>query len=193
MSSLNALTDEMLIGLVNNGDTNAYNEIHCRYKQRIYYYIYRMLNGEKELSEDVLQEVFLSISEFSKKFNPEKKFVTWIYTITRNKIKNIYRERGSKSFQSIDEKIFNLETGSDRTVDMNDFVRCLKVELESLSEEERSTFWLRHQEGLRIDEISEILGSPEGTIHSRLHNIAKKMALRLSEYKVLLEEDGNGM
>ena len=87
--------------------------------------------------------------------------------------------------------MLNTINSVENNIDVDKFTECLKNELSRYSEEEKSTFWLRHQEEFSIKEISQILECPVGTIHSRLHNITKKIAESLSEYKTLLLENEN--
>jgi RNA polymerase sigma-70 factor (ECF subfamily) len=55
----------------------------------------------------------------------------------------------------------------------------LDRELEQMNEKHRMTFILRHQQGLSIKEISEIMACSEGTVKSRLFNAIKRLANRL--------------
>ncbi|MBL8028300.1 MAG: sigma-70 family RNA polymerase sigma factor, partial [Fibrobacteres bacterium] len=190
-----SLADEVLVSLLRRGDIEAFNEIYDRYSQRLFFFICRLLHGDKEYAEDLLQDVFLTLVEHGNMFNTNRKFSTWIFTVTRNKIKNIYRFREGKAFQSIGNEslslLLNMPNCVEKNIDVDKFTECLKKELSNYSEEEKSTFWLRHQEEFSIKEISQILECPEGTVHSRLHNITKKIAESLTEYKTLLLENEN--
>jgi RNA polymerase sigma-70 factor, ECF subfamily len=186
--------DEELMSRLKGGDIEAFNGLYDRYSRRLLYFICRMLSGDEALAQDVLQEVFLAMVENKGRFRRGNRFSTWIFTIARNKIKNIYRFRSGKSFQDIaanEERLF-FSDAVDVRMDMKKFKRSLAGELAALSEEERGTFWLRFQEGFAAREIGEILGCPEGTVHSRLHTIIKKISGRLSEYRILLEEVSHG-
>lgn len=193
MKEYGTASDEKLMSLLADGDTGAFNGLYDRYGRRLLYFICRMLNGDEEQAQDILQEVFLTLVEKRNSFRQGNRFSAWIYTIARNKIKNIYRFHAGKTFQTLDaELFFNEADATEWRVDAEKFKQGLNKELSALGEEERSAFWLRFQEGFSVREISDILGCPEGTVHSRLHNIIKKVSGHLSGYKTLLEEAEHG-
>jgi RNA polymerase sigma-70 factor, ECF subfamily len=185
MNTCTAASDEELMSRLADGDNGAFDYLYDRYSRRLLYFICRMLEGDEAQAQDVLQEVFLVLVEKKGRFRKGSRFATWIFTIARNKIKNIYRFRGGKTFQDVEsceDRLF-LTDAVETNIDIKKFGRSLAAELVALSEDERSTFWLRFQEGFTVKEISDILGCPEGTIHSRLHTIIKKISGRLSEFK----------
>jgi len=67
-------------------------------------------------------------------------------------------------------------------LDKDKFDKTLYKTLYQFSPEERSIFLLRFHEELSVKEIAGIMECPEGTVKSRLHYTAKKLARTLQAY-----------
>ena len=92
-SNYNALSDEELMILVAAGKTADLKELYNRYNKKLLYYFYRMMGGDEDKAQDLLQEVFLKVIDKSYQFNANLKFSTWIFTIASNLCKNEYRSK----------------------------------------------------------------------------------------------------
>lgn len=80
-----SLSDEELMSLVKQKDTDAYSEIVKRHTNRFYALSYRLLS-ERESAEDVVQDSFLMLWNSPGKWDPDKnaKFTTWFYRVVTN-------------------------------------------------------------------------------------------------------------
>lgn len=74
-------------------DREAANELISRYYQEIFAYVYRQ-TGERELSLDLAQEIFLAVLRGINGFDEKKaEFRTWLYRIASNKVTDYYRSK----------------------------------------------------------------------------------------------------
>lgn len=172
-------TDEALMKSIMNHDEHAFDEIYQRYSRRMLHYFYRMLNQNQTQAQDFMQDLFVKIIEQPHRFNPERKFSTWIYTIASNMCKNEYRSREVRKKVSSygDLTGFSpLIPSSENEIDHRQFFRCLETELDNLSTNHKEVFLFRYQEGLSIKEISQIMACSEGTVKSRVFYALKKLA-----------------
>ena len=80
------LTDEELMSGVANADVNSFNVIFNRYYKQIFNFIKKSVH-DHVASEDITQEVFMRIFKSAARFDPERKFSSWIYKIALNEIK----------------------------------------------------------------------------------------------------------
>ena len=80
-----ALSDEELMNLIMNKDSEAYSELVRRHTDRFYALSYRML-AEREGAEDVVQDSFLMLWNTPEKWDASKnaKFTTWFYRVVLN-------------------------------------------------------------------------------------------------------------
>ena len=171
-------TDEELMQFIVKGREVAFNELYHRYGDRMYRYFYRMLYQEEALAHDFTQNLFIKIIERPEAFNPQYKFSTWFFTLASNMCKNEYRRRSRQpDFQALHEDTslshmnFRLENEQEKAL--------LQTAISQLEPHHRECFVLRHQQGLDVKVISEILDCPEGTIKSRLYYASKKLAEKL--------------
>ena len=77
------LTDEELILLFQNSDTNAYSELALRYKDKLKSFIFRYTN-EMALAEDLAQDTLVKVYIKKDSYRQIAKFSTWLYTIASN-------------------------------------------------------------------------------------------------------------
>ncbi len=168
-------------------DVNAFNELYSRYNNRILYYFYRMLGNDKEKSQDFLQDIFMKVVEKPHMFNPKQKFTTWIFSIAHNMCKNEYRKLEVRKIIETYDTIENFcITNEEFNIDLNDFTKELYTELETMDEDHKTAFLLKYREGFQIKEISKVLNCAEGTVKSRIFNVNKKLAGRLSKFKTTI-------
>ena len=158
------------------GDQAAFAELYQRYKDRMYYYFYRMLGNSPEQANDFLQELFMKLIEKPESYNPKFLFTTWFYSVANNMCKNEYRRREvRKEYQTTELGEPQLDFIDDKTIEPEQIVEKIFDTLDELGEEHRSAFLLRYREGFSIKDVAEILELPEGTVKSRLFYAKKKI------------------
>jgi RNA polymerase sigma-70 factor, ECF subfamily len=181
-------SDGELMRQIALGDQAAFGELYHRYKNRMYYYFYRMLGNSADSANDFLQELFMKLIEKPESYNPAYPFSTWLYSVANNMCKNEYRKRGIRQeyqeFEALEPQIDYLP---DPTIEHEQVVGKIFATLDTLGEEHRSAFLLRYREGFSIREVAEILGLPEGTVKSRLFYAKKLLAEKLEYLKDEIE------
>lgn len=184
---LEALEDAELVARYLDGQRFAFQELVGRYQDRLLNFIYRTI-GDRDRAEDLVQETFVRVYRHLHRFDPTKKFSTWIYTIASNLAKNELRNRSRNPlvlFQAIkknweaDHRPLEWE---DTTYSPDDLFRKrhLREKVEAavaeLPEHHRVVFVLREMEGKTYEEISEITGVTLGTVKSRLNRARNRFA-----------------
>ena len=152
------------------------------------FFFYTRLYQDEQKAQDCLQDLFMKVLDKLDTFDTKKRFSSWIYAIAANMCKNEYRNK-ARSWE--EDENFDLSrlidtTGSfalESETDKRYFANLLQQELAALSEENRMVFLLRHQDGLTIPEISEVLSCPEGTVKSKLFYTVKKLNEKLHVFK----------
>ncbi len=133
-----------------------------------------------EDAEDILQEVFIQLSEADRLMKPIDEMTAWLFTVTRNRITDLYRKKKPElysGFESDEEDEFTGTEWSrfleiDENTPETEFVRSviweeLGAALEELPVEQREVFELTEFEGLSYKEISALTGEPVNTLISR--------------------------
>jgi len=179
--------DEELMHLVSQGNERAMTELYHRHSRNLLRYFYRMLWKEEALAQDFLQDLFIKIIESAERFDTNKKFSTWIYSIAHNMCKNEYRKRAFRQALRDVTWVEGTEDMTHRRFEEKEFQRALDEALETLEEEDKHLFLLRHETEMPLEEIAQILDCPVGTVKSRLFYIRKKLALKLHSYHPVKE------
>lgn len=90
------MTDQQAISAYQGGDVEGFNVIYRKYKDRLYWFIYKYLKDE-ELTKDILQDTFLRVVRFANGYKPNQKFTTWLFTIAKNlSLSEIQRQHAEK-------------------------------------------------------------------------------------------------
>lgn len=181
------LSDEELMLALASGNQEAFSVLYQRFNERLFYFFYRMLGNDRELANDFLQDIFLKIINKPELFKPDYKFTSWIFSIAHNMCKNEYRKRNVRQHiqneafpdQYCDESFTKPNTKKEQLISV------VYSELENLDENQRSILILKYKENLSIQEISEILGLPVGTIKSRLHYARIALSKRVAKKEQL--------
>ena len=171
-----------------SGDQTAFGELYNRYKDRMYYYFYRMLGNSADQANDFLQELFMKIVEKPQSYNPSYAFHTWLYSVANNMCKNEYRRRGIRQeYHQYEALEPGIDLPSETTIDPGQLIEKVFQTLDQLGEEHRSAFLLKYREDFSIREVAQILGLPEGTVKSRLFTARKILAEKLNYLKDEIE------
>ena len=181
-------TDSELMQQIVSGDHAAFSELYNRYKDRMYYYFYRMLNNSTENANDFVQELFMKIIAKPDSYNPAYAFHTWLYSVANNLCKNEYRRRGIRlEYQQYEASKPDIDFLNETIIEPQQVIEKIFQTLDQLGEENRSAFLLRYREEFSIREVADILGLPEGTVKSRLFNARKILAEKLNYLKDEIE------
>ena len=87
--------DVRLMLEVRDGSAAAFEELVLRYQSRLLRLLERLV-GDRELAEDLAQEVFLRMYRSRKQYVAGAKFATWLFTIANNAASNALRNRSRR-------------------------------------------------------------------------------------------------
>ena len=155
------------------GDAECFSELVDVYGGRCYGYFYR-LTGNKELSEELLSELFVKLVE---KFGSYKGgvFESWLFKIASN-IFNDYLRGKQRRKKLLDTRTRELESETtEPKMSESDRVDRLQVQLAKLDAGTRELIMLRFYSQLSLKEIAKLRSEPLGTTLSRLHRALKRL------------------
>ena len=164
--------DTKLIERCMSGDGAAFEALLTEYEKPVFNAAYRMLNSRDD-ARDVTQTVFLKVFENLDKFDPQRRFFSWIYRITLNESLNWLGKANRLeplTFEAADEgKRPEQEVESARVSE------SVQTALMTLKTDYRTVVILKHILGCSYVEISEILDIPEKTVKSRLYTARQQL------------------
>jgi RNA polymerase sigma factor (sigma-70 family) len=141
-----------------------------RYHLKLYNYFVR-LTGNRQLSEDMVQEVFLRIMKYRHTFRGEGQFTTWMFSIARNVRTDHWRRWNPEQplIEDEDEITSDAFTGRDDHPESTYDLSLLQDALLKISADQREALILSRYQGLKYTEIAEIAGCSVETVKSRVH------------------------
>jgi RNA polymerase sigma-70 factor, ECF subfamily len=183
--------DQKLVERCLQGDDSAWETVVSSYGRRIYNLSYRYMNRQ-DIAEDLTQEILIRVYQNLKSYRPEAgNFQNWILRIARNLIIDHYRQIRRFPQAGGSEELEALNIGDDRAPDPQraaeqvEASRFLQDGIKALSPELKEAIILRDIEGLTYQEITDLLGVPEGTVKSRINRgrieLAKLLVKRRSQ------------
>ncbi len=165
---------------MSGGDRAALATLYERHGGLILVYLIGRL-GDRDLSEEVLQDVMLAAWRAAGAFRAESKVLTWLLTIAHNRAINA-RRRKRVEHSEFNPGFIDARMNPDRTDRSTDSIDIRKA-VRRLPEDQRAALELVFFHGLSINETAEVLNAAAGTIKSRLHR-AKAMLREQLDFEV---------
>jgi RNA polymerase sigma-70 factor (ECF subfamily) len=178
------------------GDREAFGKIVSRYQSRLYNSVLRLVDTPEDAA-DVVQDAFLNAFQSLRSFKGDAEFFTWMYRIAFNAA--VSSKRKKKAAVSLNALEPGRNGSTHEPVDASDYVRPgLALErtederqlydaLARLSAEHRDALVMKEIDGLKYDEIADVLKIPIGTVRSRLN----RARLELRDLLQPLDDDRN--
>ena len=190
--------DEDLMLKHGRGSEEAFAELLQRHQRGVLNYVYRMVQN-RQVAEEITQEVFLALVRNAQRYKPTAKFTTYLYAIASNMVSKewLRRKRRPKLFslfapwsgQSDDEAFHPLSQVCDEKADTlraykkTEVSEAVNEALQHLPAHQREAFVLRRFQDLSYNEISEITKVPIGTAKSRVVRAEQALRPLLAEYR----------
>jgi RNA polymerase sigma-70 factor (ECF subfamily) len=161
-----------------SGDQRACRDLVRRYERPVFSVLMRVLRRAED-AEDLVQETFIRVFRALDRYDPERPFAAWIFTIAsrlaidhlrRRRVKTVsltVSEPGSTQEHDLDVEDPGLRP-DDITSHAEEESRAAAL-IDSLPEHYRIVVLLRHQQDLSYEEIAEALQLPLGTVKARIH------------------------
>jgi RNA polymerase sigma-70 factor, ECF subfamily len=171
------------------------DELIVKYQHRLLRYLL-YLTGNREMSEDLFQEVWMRVMVRGGQYNGQARFETWLFTIARNLVIDQRRKRTMSSLDELvegtseDDRSMTLEIAADGPSPFDHFSRLedrerIAAALLGLDTLHREVLVLRFQEELSLEEIAKVTQAHLSTVKSRLYRglamMKPRMAARATE------------
>ena len=189
-------TNIRLMLAVKQDDASAFEELMFRFQGRIQSLFRHMINN-RELAEDLTQDVFLRVFRARKSYQPSAKFSTWLFAIANNVALNQLRTQRRKPeaqfgiegndihSEMISNPAETMAAGSEsmptRQLDKSELREMVQLAVEALNERQRMAVLLNRFEEMIYAEIADVMQlSPQAVksllcrAHIQLRNLLQK-------------------
>lgn len=171
MYGIKKYTEDELVFLLKQKDEQAFSYLYDNYAPALNGVINRLVE-EKELCEDILQEVFVRIwNNFASYDAAKGRLFTWMINLTRNLTIDTLRSKGYKKQRKISGDENSVNSIADATAVTERFDSLgLRKQLNNLKPEQRSILEFAYFNGYTQEEIAKEMGIPLGTVKTRMRN-----------------------
>lgn len=181
--------DIFLMERIGAGDHRAFRELVERHQNAVVGTVSKMLANHSE-AEDIAQQVFLRIWRHAKRYRPEAKFTTYLFTITRNLVFNETRRKKRRNEVSADEREENshhlIEADPNKQPDseilQEELRKAVDKAISSLPEPQRLAVILRRYEQMPYEEIAKVLDLSVSAVKSLLFRARTTLRESLAAY-----------
>lgn len=166
-------SDEQLMIAVMAGDQVALATLVTRHHAPLLGYLYRFVGGDRQLSEDLVQETMMHVLR-QRTYQAGRPFKPWLYMIATNLARDYFKSAAVRQcWRSGDEEeallhLSDSEPGPEEHALAAEQGSEVRAALAQLGEEFRIVVILRFYQGFSLLEIAEALHIPLGTVKSRL-------------------------
>ena len=182
--------DNALMEQVSAGKIGQLAILFERHHRSLFRYFVSM-QRDRQMAEDLVQEVFFRILRYRGTYNASQSFTGWMYQIARNA--GVDQSRKRRDVVDIDEfadrraEFASKQPGPEEAVVRKQDLGLLRLALEKLSPDKREVLVLSRFQGLRHDEIAAVLGCEVGTVKVRVYRAMRaleQLYLSLEKEKV---------
>ena len=191
-----SLDESILVNHAKSGDTQSFEELVSRYRDRVYARAFSIMRNE-DLAIDLSQNAWIKAWQRLEQFHGDASFVTWLNRIITNLCLDELRRQKRLKTDSIEE--IQEDTGPvENRMEIQDFDPIAKLNqqelreriddaMDKLSVNHRTVLLLYEYEQLEYKQIADQMDTTVGTVMSRLFYARKKMASLLG---AALKKDG---
>ncbi|HYJ47471.1 MAG TPA: sigma-70 family RNA polymerase sigma factor [Pyrinomonadaceae bacterium] len=181
---MNSASD--LIARTRAGDDDAFQAIFERYSRPVISFIFDMV-GERELSEELMQETFVRAYRNLSSLRDDARLSTWLFGIAKNVARESLRSRrqSSRKVELDDDSVAELRDGRltpDDFLINKELNQVIRMALSRLDEDKRLVFALKIFQQRSYEEIAAITGFSIAKLKTDLHRARAEMRRLIRPY-----------
>tara|TARA_B100000508_G_scaffold89892_1_gene70021 strand:- start:274 stop:861 length:588 start_codon:yes stop_codon:yes gene_type:complete len=155
-------------------DRDEFAFLYEKYVDKIFNYFWYRVGHDRDVAEDLTQEVFVRAYKHLDKFQIRKtSYASYLLTIAHNVLVNYYRSPKPISIESTGVDVPE-EIWSD--IETKDNLRSMWRAIQHLPSNERDMLYLKYQKGYKVKDIAKIVGKSENAVKLTLSRARKKLA-----------------
>ena len=175
-------SDQELLSLLREGDTEAYASLYNRYFEVVYVQTFAKVGNDAE-TKDIVHEIFLRIWERRGQLLDIKNLKAFLLTATRNYILDlIARDKVADKYYNSFLASYNLPQETDFIIREKEIQGLIDEAIEALPSKMREVFELSRKEYLSHKEIAEKLNISEKTVKTQINNALKVLKKKLHPF-----------
>ena len=186
--------DRADLGRLADGHDAALNDLMDRHGERLFHYLVRTLQDETDAA-DLAQETFVRVYQNRQKYDPRRKFSTWLYTIATNLCRDRIRWRGrhphvslhaepSDNGPSLSDTLPSPACPPDEMLAAEERAEAVRRAVQALPKELRLPLVLAEYEDQSHAEIAAVLNCTAKAVEMRLYRARQQLRATLASLLV---------
>lgn len=169
------LTDNALMLKVKSGDLDKLGLLYERHKKRLFGFFYNM-NHNPNLSEDLVQNVFVRMLKYRHTYSGEGSFLAWMFSTARN-VRYDYHKKNGQKHTDLTLVQYKIEDGDtiEKQMSRKEDVATIQKAMMKLDDEKREVLVLSKFKEMKFSEIAAVLGCSEGAAKVKAHRALKDL------------------
>lgn len=180
------MTDAELVIELKNGSTKALELIYHLYVRRVYAYCFPYIKS-RQITEEVVQDVFLNLWRYHERIDPERELSTLIYTVAKryriNAMRNVINEPTYEDYVVYQNDLHHEDSSM---LEYDDLRQRILTLASKLPKTQRKVFMLSRFNNKDVKEISRELNLSEKTVHNQLSLALKNLRQGLEMLTVVI-------
>lgn len=178
---MEALSDNALMLKVKENDLDKLSLLYERYKGQLFGFFFNM-NRDRDVSEDLVQNVFMRVIKYKHSFRADGEFRTWLFHVARNVNYDHHKKVKKMNAESIDPWEEQLAEDENTSQDKEYELQLLEEAMDMLDYEKKELLVLSKLKGVKYKEVGDILGCSEGAVKTKVFRALKDLR---KEYELL--------
>ena len=188
------LSDDRLVTLYEQGMNEAFDELLNRYKEKLYTYIY-MLVQNRELAEDIFQDTFtrVIVTIKQKRYNEKGRFLGLLFRVAHNLIVDVYRQEQNAQFVNPTEAGYDIFNNKDLCspsfedeISGQQTLADIRRLVGYLPDSQREIIMMRFYRGMSFKEIADIKKISINTALGRVRYAIMNMRKMAEQHNIVL-------
>ena len=175
LNDVNLYSDNKLMEDVKDGKVEKMAVLFEKYHVALFNFFMR-LTGNRHISEDLIQEVFMRMLKYRTTYQGRSKFTLWMYQIARNAHIDFLRKK--KNTLPLDEQWnepITTEASPAEKLEGGQEAKLLRQALAQLPLKKREVLILSRYQNLKYKEIAELMDCHIGTVKAHVHRAIKEL------------------
>jgi RNA polymerase sigma factor (sigma-70 family) len=173
---VNSIPDNQAMKEVSEGKVEKLAILFERHHIPLYNFFLR-LTGNRNVSEDLVQEVFLRILKYRQTYQGQGKFTIWMYQIARNThIDHLRKRKEEIPLENQWNEAVSQDLSPTEKMELSQDIILLHKALARLPVKKREVLILSRFQNLKYTEIAELFGCHTGTVKANVHRATKELS-----------------
>ena len=162
-------SDEALMAQVQAGDLDQLTGLFERYQGPLFGFLSRLAGGDRDLAQDLTQNVFVRVLRYRASYQPGQLFRGWVYQLARHVWADHYqRQRPTAALEAVEKTAAHGRQAHTQRAS-HDEHQALHEALALLPTAQREILVLHRFQGFDYAEIGELLGCSAGAARVKAH------------------------